>query len=640
MPIPTSPQELASLQRGKKAYSGKGSRAKNEALEASAPDVAEQIVTIRSATESNWKVTQEWRENAEESYLHVENKMWKQEDLNFLASEEGGRRPAITLNKILPQVRLLSGMERQNREELRVFPREGSDGFDSEIMTGLVKYTLDENLAPWRLTRKSNDVYICGRGWIKTDISYDENINGDPVIYRRNPFQIFWDTLSDEWDGSDMRWVQDSPWMTEDEAKELWPEFADDIKVGDWLKGEIPQLARGVQTGDRHWTENLFLDTETRRVRALEHWYRTREIVVLAVNPRTGDVMNTEDAKYQDQFESPEAAMAGGFTFIRRKVSTVRVATVLNWLITQDKPSPFKHNGFPLIPYVGLQFLNEPQGIVEYLKSPNQLINKSVSNTLHHHNRSANSGWLNQEGEGADTGELQKFGSAAGVVINYKSVKPDRIEPARLDSGHMAIAQTGELSIEKISLLNAELQGTTTSQTTSGKAIEARQRGGMIGNEDFFDNQLLGDKVLGYQLISNIQQCYTRARIQRVLGSQAIRNPEDQFIKKFTQKQQEAQDKVDQAIDRCLKAEYDYVVDRSPQSVTVRQAQFDRLMEAAKTWNVNGREYIPAEILVDKSDLPESDKAAIKAQVGKMRMIEEAANQQQAMMGQAGVRIQ
>ena len=66
---------------------------------------------------------------------------------------------------------LLSGMERQNREELRVFPREGGDVQDADIMTSLVKYVLDENLAPWELTRKSNDVYVCGRGWIRTDIS-------------------------------------------------------------------------------------------------------------------------------------------------------------------------------------------------------------------------------------------------------------------------------------------------------------------------------------------------------------------------------------------------------------------------------------------------------------------------------------
>jgi hypothetical protein len=638
VPIPGNPTELASLQRGRPAHRGRGAAQKNAELQAQAGDVTAQTIRIREATESNWKVTKQWREAGEESYNFVENRQWDQKDLDYLKSQG---RPAMTLNKCLPQIRLLSGMERQNREELRVFPREGSDTHDSDIMTGLVKYSLDENLAAFQLTRKSNDVYICGRGWIKTDISYDENINGDVIIRRRNPFQVFWDPMGDEWDGSDMAWVQDAPWLTEEQAKELWPEFEDQIKVGDWLSGSVPNMVGGIQTGDRHWEDKLFLDKETRRVRCLEHWYKKREIVMLAVNPATGDVMNAEDEKYQEQFggnaqQAAMAAQSAGFQFIRRRMTVVRCATVLNWIITQDKPSPFKHNCLPLIPYIGIQYMGEPWGLVEYLKDPQRLINKSVSNTLNHHNRSANSGWLNQEGEGADTEVLTKFGSVAGVVINYKSVKPDRIEPARLDAAHMSLAQVGDQSIDETSLLNAELQGTGSQKTISGRAIEARQRGGMIGNEDFFDNQLLGDKLLGYQLISNIQQCYTRARIMRIMGAQAIRNPEDQMVKQFTIMQQEQQDELFKTIDRCLKAEYDYVVDRSPQSVTIRQEQFKMLMEAAKAYNVDGREVIPADIIVDKSDLPESDKAAIKANLEKIRQ----QDQMMKMAGAAGQQVQ
>src|SRR5688572_26138220 len=421
MPIPSSPQELASLQKGKEAYRGRGARAKNEELKASEQDVIDQVTKIRGCTESNWTVTKEWREKAEESYGFVENRQWSDDDLQFL---KNARRPAITFNKILPQVRMLSGMERQNREELRVFPREGGDTQDAEVMTGLVKYVLDENLSPWQLTRKSNDVYICGRGWVKTDISYDENINGDVVFKRRNPFSIFWDTLSDEWDGSDMRWVQDAPWLTEDEAKELWPEFEDQIKIGDWLNGEIPSMAQAYQTGDRHDDHRLFLDEKTKRVRCLEHWYKKREKVLIAVNMSTGDVAIADEEKFQEEFSGLDEIGRSQFQFIERMMTSVRVATVMHWLIVQDKPSPFYHNMLPLVPYIGIQFMGEPFGLVEYLKDPNRVINKSISNTLNHHNRSANSGWLNNESEGADTGELMKFGSHAGLVVNYKTIKP------------------------------------------------------------------------------------------------------------------------------------------------------------------------------------------------------------------------
>ena len=288
MPIPSNPVELASLQKGKDDYTGLNASEKNQEVAAAGKDVEGLILKIKQATQSNWRVTEEWREQAEESYNFVENKQWDEKDKKF-NDDNKIWRPMMTFNKVLPQIRLLSGMERQNREELRVFPREGGDVQDADIMTSLVKYVLDENLAPWELTRKSNDVYVCGRGWIRTDITHDENINGDVLIERLNPFSVFWDTMSDKWSGQDMRWVQYGPWMTEDEAKELWPDFADQIDIGDWLSKTEP-LEEGMTSGDIHYNKSIFLDEETKRVRALEHWYKYRKIVKIAVNYSTGDV--------------------------------------------------------------------------------------------------------------------------------------------------------------------------------------------------------------------------------------------------------------------------------------------------------------------------------------------------------------
>lgn len=618
MPLNIDPRELSSLQKGRPAFRGPGSRAKNDALASKGKDVVDQITKIRLCTQTNYKSTKTWRDAGAESYEFVENKQWKQADVEFLASPEGGRRPAMTFNKVLPQVRLLSGMERQNREELRVFPREGSDTQDSDVMTGLIKYCLDENLAPWQLTRKSNDVYICGRGWVKTDISYDENVNGDCTIQRRNPFQIFWDTMSDDWSGADMRWVQDSPWMTEDEARELWPEFAEMIKVGDWLSGSTPFLVSGVQSGDVQWENKLFLDAETRRVRCLEHWYKVRQPIMLAVNVSTGDVRNAEDESFLEQLQGMDEAQRSAFQIVRQNKTVIRVATVMNWIIVQDKPSPFKHNMLPLIPYIGLQFMGEPYGLVEYLKDPQRLGNKSISQVQGHLNRSANSGWLNKAQGGANSEQLQKFGSIPGIVIDYEDIPPTKIMPTPLDTGHMSLAQTADGLIREISLLNAELSGLGTQKTVSGRAIEARQRGGMTGNEDFFDNMLLGDKILGYQLISNIQQAYTQSRIIRILGAQSVRNPDDTGAKMFLQLKNNPDD-LFKIVDRCLKAEYDYVVDRSPQSVTVRMAQFETLMKAAKDFPGA----VPPDVLVDMSDFPENVKSRIKQHLQKMQQMED-----------------
>ena len=175
-----------------------------------------------------------------------------------------------------------------------------------------------------------------------------------------------------------MRWVQHAPWMTEDEAKELWPDFADQIDVGDWLSEGTPPLEEGMTSGDIHWENKLFLDAETKRVRALEHWYKERKVVKIAVNYSTGDVRYAEEKKFQEEFLSLDEQARQPFKFVDRRMTCVRVATVLHWLLVQDKPSPYEHSMLPIIPYIGLQFMGEPLGLVEYLKDPQRLINKAT----------------------------------------------------------------------------------------------------------------------------------------------------------------------------------------------------------------------------------------------------------------------
>lgn len=598
MAILSDPRELASLQ-GQEKFRGRGSRAKNVDLEQSQKDVVSFIAKIRGNVDSSWKATETWRKEAEESYSFVENDQWEEKDKKILVGEG---RPALTFNKVLPIIRILGGIERQNREHMKVFPREGGDVDSSDMMTQLIRYVDDENLGSFQKKRKSNDVYITGRGFIKTDVSFDENINGDIIYKRKNPLTIFVDALSEEWDASDWRWVADSQWLTEDEAKELWPDFEDRIKVGDWLSGKI-EVMRGSLTGDRLENEKLFLDRETRRVRVFDYWYRRREEVDIAVNLETGDVRHATE-KFLEMLLGLEGAERNKIKIIKRKMTVIRVASLMNWLLLQDKPSPYPHRMFPIVPYIGLQYYREPFGAVQPLKDPQRVRNKAYSQAMNHLNRSAHSGWTNKRTGGADPKLLEKFGSVPGVVIEYDEVKPEKIDPTPISSGHFALTRDSDQEIKEISLINTDLQGIGAPRVQSGRAIEERKESGLTGNEDFFDNHLLGDKILGLQLISLIQDTFTPSRVNRIIENRSSRDPESRAAILFRDKK----DKLPQLIDMALKGEYDYIIDRAPSSITVRREQFKELIEVAKQFPNS----IPPTVLVEASDFPENIKQKIK----------------------------
>jgi hypothetical protein len=560
---------------------------------------------------------------ADESYRFVENDQWDQKDAAFMSQPPA--RPMVTFNDILPIIRILSGIERQKAESFKVKPREGGDNDSAQVLTELMGYVDDDNLGYYQRIRKSNDVNITGRGYIKTDISYDENVNGDIILKRRNPLTIFNDPMADEWDGTDRRWVAEGEWVTEDEAKELWPEFEDQIKIGDWLSGNSGMMASEL-VGDRI-NSKIFLDAATKRVRIFDYWYKKTEPVMLAINMDTGDT-KAVDENFTEEYQMMDSALQKSLQFTRRKVTTIRVATIMNWILMRDDLSPFPHRYFPITPYIGLQYNNEPWGIVQYLKDPARVGNKGVSQALNHLNRSGNSGWLNHSTRGASSTVLEKFGSVPGIVINYQEEPPRQIDPTPLSAGHIELMRMAKDQIRSTSLVNAEIQGIAAEgyKATSGKAIQARQQGGLVGNEDLFDNQLLGDKIVGMQLIQLIQQIFTPSRVERIVADRADMQTSTMaalFSKRKTE--------MPKIIDRALKGEYDYIIDRAGGGLSAREQMADRLERITEKWAQYGQ--VPVSLIMATLkylDLPSADVEAIKQEVMMQAQIAQAV---QAGMG-------
>jgi hypothetical protein len=252
-----------------------------------------------------------------------------------------------------------------------------------------------------------------------------------------------------------------------------------------------------------------------------------------------------------------------------------------------------------------------------------------VSQALNHLNRSANSGWLNHSTRGASSEVLEKFGSVPGIVINYQDEPPRQIDPTPLSAGHVGMIQFAKEQIKGTSLVNAEVQGIASEgyKALSGKAIQARQQGGLVGNEDLFDNQLLGDKIVGMQLISMIQQIFTPSRIERIVADKADMATSN-MAAIFNRRKQE----LPVIIDKALKGEYDYIIDKSAGGLSAREAMADRLTNITQTWAQYGQ--VPVSLIMATLkylDLPSADVEAIKQEVMQQAAAAQMMAQAQAM---------
>lgn len=102
-----------------------------------------------------------------------------------------------------------------------------------------------------------------------------------------------------------------------------------------------------------------------------------------------------------------------------------------------------KWKSYPFIPYYA-RFSTAPltgedrhllvQGIVHGVKDAQERHNKASTLMLRHLNTSSNSGWLTEEDAWVDRAQVQNFGSAPGVNLEYKQgrQKPERIYPTPL----------------------------------------------------------------------------------------------------------------------------------------------------------------------------------------------------------------
>jgi len=260
---------------------------------------------------------------------------------------------------------------------------------------------------------------------------------------------------------------------------------------------------------------------------------------------------------------------------------------------------------FPLMRFTPYWINGDMISVVDNLISPQQEKNKRRSQALHLVNTSANSGFFNKgDNEGADKDELEMFGSKPGVVITYKTVKPDKIEPTPLSSAHITLEQLASSDIKEISSIGDNLRGLPGDKGESGVLDRQRQTQGLVGTEIIFDNYKLTHQIYAETVCELIRTGKTFST-QEVL---AIAGDEKEIDANI--------DQIMEALQSIRVGKYGCKVDKSPNNPTTRDANTKMLLDLAKAFP----EVIPPEIIIESSDVPkkeqilESIKAAKEAQ--------------------------
>ena len=216
-----------------------------------------------------WEFDRENREAARNDLEHLSGAQWEDREVQARAAQD---RPSLTINRLAPQVRQVTGDVRQNRPAIKVRPAdEGGSSEVADIMSGLIRAIEAKARTKKPYITAAIQAASCGIGHFRilTDYvhprSFDQEIKLEPI---HNPFAVVWDPLSRDATRADAGYC----FVTERISREEFAETYPDAAIVDFEEGQE-------QSEQTEWFDD-------NAVRIAEYWVKKPVTLTLA---RMGD---------------------------------------------------------------------------------------------------------------------------------------------------------------------------------------------------------------------------------------------------------------------------------------------------------------------------------------------------------------
>ena len=595
------------------------------------------------------EATSDIREKRAEDFRFNFGDQWDQKDRESLAKK---RRPILTFNVTSPVINFLAGYQQEREQDFRAYPRGTEDERIGRITTALMRFGMDQCRGIHTLHRGFRQGIIGGQAVFEVSHSFDytdDLLEGDVSIELLEHDTWGHEPGARRYDRNDSSYQFKLYWVGVEDAARKWKKKASLIRASmkrDWLR-EDPTL-----TGVPQQLLEDFIDEENDRLRILQYWYRVPVEVALLVNLATGEVkrfdsekkaetelrmihdtagaavasqfmimqadsqsalVHVETQQVAKTFIRPEQAQealdalasqagraaAGEFELVVRPTTALRVANITAWEVLDDKPNPkgsdWRYPFAPFTVYQDTDDISDIKGLVRDIKDPQREVNWHHSTSLDTLQRGPKGGVWVQKGEHADIQKLREKISEPGFIGEYDGTPPVPVVPQMINEGEMAMLQFGMESIMRISNVNAEMMGQVTQKTVSGRAIQSRQAGGLVGIGSLFLNWKETKTLIGQLLIRCIQHYYSPEKMDRIIGQEQRKMkaiglaspdevPEQQMYETFKE---------------LKNSDVDIVVEFQDASPTARAAVSNQMLQLQAAGFP-----IPGQLIIEAADIP------------------------------------
>lgn len=531
-----------------------------------------------------------------------------------------GDRPALTVNMVLATMATAFGQMLENYTETMFFSKDPRMGDMNKVQQKIFRHVHTENNLRWQDMEMAMDGFITGRGIMDVRMSFDENMHGDVSIEHLDPRDVLIDPDARTYLPEGWKEVFISKWLSLDEITTMYGkaksnkvrntptssfetthDVISDMTVGGTFAGE-DGLVKAIMPS------TAYDDTIPRRYRVVERQYKVLDRHEYFLDLDTGETreipVTWDEGRVMDVVLNAKEAGAN-LTVFNRRAERIRIVVWAGNTILYDDWSPYAH--YTVVPYFPYFRWGHTMGVVENILDLQDATNKTLSQTLHVINTTANSGWIIKAGAlvNMTIEELEQRGAETGLVLEVSDMAGvDKISPNQIPTGLDRI--TNQLSdwVKYVVGISDSMRGFDRSDVAA-KAIVAKQQAGAISLAIPFESLNRTRHYLAEVILGMVQRFYTEPRLMRVAPDALNGESEEVAIN-------QPGSPASQILNDLTLGEYSVVVRSVPPQERQRENQYTRATELKKSGVP-----LPDWVMVEASGL--SDQSRIMEDMTKIR---------------------
>lgn len=531
---------------------------------------------------------------------------WDQAVKDYMEQVEG--RPASECNEIQHAVNTVVGYQIANRMDVQFVAADSKANPETaKVLSKVIKQIFEKAKYKWKETQLFTDGLIAQRGYFDIRTTLNDNAQGELEIDTLDPMDVIPDPDGKDYEPGTWLDVIVTRWLTSAEIGERYGSKAEETVVtkakpreGDFGDGTFDDGIWRNRFGDPRTTANEFTidltDGTDIRYRVIDRQHHIHEWAPVAIYP-TGDVVGITNVS-GDQL----AALKANPTIMlsKRRIKRVRwTVSACQDVLLHDDWSPYSK--FTIVPYFPIFRRGRTRGMVDNAISPQETLNKAISQAITITNTSANSGLMVEENSltNMTTDELETKGGQPGLILEYAkgSTKPEKIQASGIPAGITNLITIGRDNIKAATGVDRAMPDSNDADM-SGVAFQSRQYAGQQNQAMPLDNLSRTRHLVGMIALEFIQKFMPNEQVVRITNQGAFGVEQEQ------QPVNQVQPDGSVLHDLTL-GTYDVIITDQPMQITFDNTNFTQIQALAKDFGFK----VPPSVALRYSNLP--DKAEI-----------------------------